>query len=186
MADSASSRLFAPRFLVLVGMIAFAVATRLITHFVPAALPYNFTPVESIALFGGAYFLDRRFAFAVPLAAMFLADLVIGLHDLIPVVYACIALTVALGFTLRDKVDALRVAGYSIGSAAMFFGVTNFFVWLSSGMYPLDSTGFIACYAAAIPFFKNTLLGTLFWSALLFGGFELLRRQYPALQPAHA
>jgi len=117
---------------------------------------------------------------------MFLADLVIGLHDLVPVVYGCIALTVALGFGLRGKVGALRVAGYSVGSAVLFFVTTNFFVWLTSGMYPLDATGLVACYVAAIPFFKNTLLGTLFWSAVLFGGFELLRRQYLALQLARA
>lgn len=186
MTDSAARRPFTPRFFVLVGMIAFAVAMRLVTHFAPGALPYNFTPVESIALFGGAYFLDRRFAFAVPLMAMFLADVMIGLHELIPVVYGCIALTVAFGFSLRGKIDALHIAGYSITSAVMFFVVTNFFVWLTSGMYSLDGDGLASCYLAAIPFFKNTLLGTLFWSALLFSGFELLRRQYPTLQPAHA
>lgn len=59
---------------VLVGMIAFAVCVRLLIYFVPGALPYNFTPVEAIALFGGAYFSDRRLAFIVPLGAMFVAD----------------------------------------------------------------------------------------------------------------
>src|ERR1041385_448531 len=94
-----------PRTWVLIAMIAFAVGVRLLIFFVPGALPYNFTPVEAIALFGGAYFADRRLAFIVPLGAMLVADLVIGLHPLLPAVYACIAASVALGFALRDKVS---------------------------------------------------------------------------------
>ena len=40
----------------------------------------------------------------------------------------------------------------------------------------------MAAYVAGIPFFKWTLLGTLAYSALLFGGFALLRRHVPALR----
>ena len=89
--------ILSPRTGVLVALIAFAVAVRLIISFFPAMWAYNATPVEAIALFGGAYFTDRRLAFIVPLAAMLLADLIIGLHWMIPVVYGCIALSVALG-----------------------------------------------------------------------------------------
>lgn len=90
------------RFLVLVGMILGAAASRLIPH------PFNFTPIGAMALFGGACFADRRAAFLVPLAAMFLSDLAIGLlsgslslglHPLIPVVYGSFALIVCLGFS---------------------------------------------------------------------------------------
>ncbi|MFN3920557.1 MAG: DUF6580 family putative transport protein, partial [Methylohalobius sp.] len=61
------------RFLVLVGMILVAAASRLIPH------PPNFTPIGAMALFGGACFADRHAAFAVPLAGMWLSDLMIGL-----------------------------------------------------------------------------------------------------------
>ncbi len=182
MSQTANHSPFSPRFFVLVGMIFFAVAMRLVIAFAPGAMPYNFTPVESIALFGGAYFADRRLAFIVPLAAMFLSDLIIGLHSMIPVVYTCIALTVALGFALRTRVNASRVLLFSLSSAIAFFVVTNFFVWLTSGMYSLSTYGLAACFVAAIPFFKWTLAGTLVWSAILFGGFELLGRRYSALQ----
>jgi hypothetical protein len=172
---------FSPRYIVLIAMIALAVASRLVAYFVPAALPPNFTPVESIALFGGAYFADRRLAFLVPLAVMALADAIIGFHALIPVVYGCIAFTVLLGLNLRNKDGALRVLGYSVSSAVLFFVVTNFFVWLTSSMYPLTMAGLGECFVAALPFFKWTLLGTLTWSAILFGGYALLRRQFPQL-----
>lgn len=194
--DTRSSS-FSPRSIVLVAMILFAVAERLVIFFLPGVLPYNFTPVEAIALFGGAYFLDRRLAFFVPLAAMLLSDILIALalpsdqlyfwYEAVPFTYACIALTVFGGFSLSNRVNATRVAGYSFASAVLFFLVSNFGVWLfASRDGSACSAGLIPCYVAGLPFFKGTLVGTLFWSAALFGGFELMRRRWPTLQPAHA
>jgi len=176
---------FSPRFLVLAGMIALAVATRLVVAFVPGALPWNFTPVEAIALFGGAYFTDRRIAVIVPLAAMLLSDLIIGLHDMIPVVYGCIALTTVLGYSLRGRVSALRVSSYAIVSALLFFAITNGALWLMHGQ-PFCNADLASCYVAGLPFLKGTMAGTLLWSALLFGGFELLRKQWPVLEASAA
>jgi hypothetical protein len=183
-----------PRTGVLVAMIAFAVAVRLLIYFVPGALPYNFTPVEAIALFGGAYFADKRLAVIVPLAAMLLADTVIAttlpanwLRDwlgTVPAVYACIALTTFGGFALRNRVSALLVGIGAFASAVLFFVVTNFATWLTAhaGGGDACTQGLADCYVAGIPFFRGTLVGTLFWSVVLFGGFELLRRRWTALQ----
>lgn len=174
-----------PRTGVLVALIVFAVAVRLVIHFVPAAWAYNATPVEAIALFGGAYFTDRRLAFIVPLAAMFLADLVIGLHWLIPAVYGCIALSVALGFGLRDRVTALRVVGFGLAGSLLFFAAISFVEWMI-GDTDYCRAGIVSCYVAALPFLKNAIVGTMVWSAVLFGGFELLRRRWPMLSAAAA
>jgi len=175
--------LLSPRSGVLIAMIAFAVGVRLLIFFVPGALPYNFTPVEAIALFGGAYFRDRRLAFIVPLAAMFVADLIIGLHPLLPVIYACIAASVVLGFGLRDRVSVLRVAGWGIAGSLLFFAVVSFVEWLL-GDTDYCRAGIVSCYAAALPFLKNWMAGTLVWSAVLFGGFELLKRGWTRLEIA--
>jgi hypothetical protein len=175
---------FSPRTWVLMAMIAFAVGVRLLIYFVPGALPYNFTPVEAIALFGGAYFADRRLAFIVPLGAMFIADTIIGLHGLIPVIYGCIAASVLLGFGLRNKVGVLRIAGYGIAGSLVFFVVVSFAEWLL-GDTEYCRAGIVSCYVAAVPFLKNWLLGTLVWSGVLFGGFELMRQRWTALQTAH-
>jgi len=187
---------FSPRSAVLAAMIAAAVAVRLLIYFVPGALPYNFTPVEAIALFGGAYFSDRRLAFLVPLGAMAVADAVIlgslssemagYWYRSAPVVYACIAVTVLGGFGLRGRVGVARVAGFSFASAVFFFLATNFAVWAvaDSGGSEACMHGLVPCYIAALPFFNGTLAGTLVWSALLFGGFELLRRRWPAVATA--
>ena len=175
--------LFSPRSAVLAAMIAFAVGVRLLIFFVPGALPYNFTPVEAIALFGGAYFDDRRLAFLVPLGAMLIADAIIGLHALVPVVYACIAASVALGFGLRGKVSALRVGAFGIAGSLVFFVAVSFAEWLL-GDTDYCRAGIVPCYVAALPFLKNWLAGTLVWSALLFGGFELLRRRWTLIAVA--
>lgn len=187
-----------PRTWILIAMIAFAVGMRLLNYFVPGTLPYNFTPVEAIALFGGAYFADRRLAFIVPLAAMLLADLIIAtampsawLGDwlgTLPAVYGCIALTVFGGRHLSRRITATRVVGYAFASAVLFFLVTNFATWLAahSGAGAACTQSLAACYAAGIPFFRGTLAGTLAWSAILFGVFELMRRRWSVLGAATA
>jgi len=88
-----------------------------------------------------------------------------------------------LGFGLRGKVGGANVLGYSLVGSMLFFVVTNFTTWFgSTTLYPQTGSGLVAAYLAGIPFFKWTLLGTLFYSALLFGGFALLRRQVPVLR----
>lgn len=164
------------RFSILAGMILVAVASRLIPH------PPNFTPVAAIALFGGAQFADKRAAFLVPMAGLFLSDLVLGFYTLMPVVYGAFALTVILGFWVRQRSNPLRIAGAAVGSAVLFFAVTNFGVWAFGTLYPRTGAGLLECYVAALPFFQNTLLSNLLYSALLFGGMALAERRYGLLR----
>ena len=173
--------------LLLTALIFVAALSRVIPH------PPNFSPIEAVALFGGAYFAKRQWALVVPLAAMFASDLVLGLLNGgiywsyfasagYLLVYACIALSTVLGFGLRGKVSGGRVLAYSLAGSVLFFVVTNFGAWLGSPAYPQTAAGLLAAYVAGIPFFQWTVLGTLFYAALLFGGFELLRKRMPALQ----
>lgn len=178
-----SAKTFTPRTLILITIIAGAIGVRLFMHFFPGVLPWNFSPVLAVALFGGACFSDRRVAMLVPLAIMLLADLIIGLHAMMPVVYLCLAAAVVLGSgVLRGRLGVIRVALAAVGSATGFYLVTNFAVWLTSGMYPLTGAGLMASYAAGLPFYEfGSLPGTLLWSAVLFGGFALLTRRFPTL-----
>lgn len=185
----ASHSVFAPGPLVLAGMIVIAALTRVLPH------PPNFSPVEAVALFGGAYFASRRWAFAVPLLGMFVSDLALaaingGLYATwfgnggIWLVYLCVALTTAMGLGLRGRVSGARVLGYSLMGSVLFFLVTNFGAWLFQPVptYPMTAGGLAAAYIAGIPFFQWTVLGTLFYAALLFGTFALLRQRVPALR----
>lgn len=170
-------------------MIIAVALTRLIPH------PPNFSPIEAMALFGGAYFANRKIGVAVPLIAMLLSDIVLGLVNgglyvehftSLPflLVYGCIALSSVMGFAMRGKVNTRSVIGYSMLGSLLFFLVTNLGVYLTaSSMLGSEAcvAGIVPCYVSALPFFQWTVMGTLFYSMILFGGFALLRDLIPAL-----
>lgn len=164
--------------LVMLAVIAAAAASRLLPH------PPNFAPVAAMALLGGAHFADRRLAFVLPLAVMFVSDLLLGLHSLIPVVYGTFVLVTIIGLQLRKRRTVGSVAVAAVSSSVLFFVVTNFAVWAQGTLYPRTASGLVAAYVAAIPFFRNTLAGDLFFTAVLFGGWALLERVSPVLREA--
>ena len=153
-----------------------AAALRLLPH------PPNFTPIGAMALFSGAYLGRKPLALAAPLGALFLSDMVLGFYAGMTFVYVSVALTVLIGWALTVRRSIVRVGIAAVASSALFFVLTNFGMWLFSGIYPRTADGFIACYVAAIPFFQNSLAGDLFFAAVLFGGFALLERIAPALR----
>ena len=162
---------------IVIGLILLAAASRLLPH------PPNFTPILAMGLFSGAMLSDRRLALAVPLGAMLLSDLVLGLHQTLVFVYLGVACSVAIGFLLRGRAGALPVAAAVLGASIAFFLVSNFGVWLISGMYSRDPAGLLACYTMAIPFFHYTLLGALFYGAILFGSARVLGLLTPHPSP---
>jgi hypothetical protein len=164
------------RFLIIGGMIVAAAASRLVPH------PPNFSPIAAMALLGGACFVEKRWAFVLPLAALVFSDALLGFHRLVPLVYGCFALSVCLGFWLRSRRTAVSIAGAALAASLLFFTVTNFGVWLFGDMYPKTTEGLVACYLAAIPFFGNTLLGDAAYTLLLFGGSALTEKWLPALR----
>ena len=168
------------RTLLAIAMIALAAALRIAPH------PWNFTPVGAMALFAGATLKDRRLAFLFPLLALFVGDIFVGFHKLIPIVYANFLINVAIGLWLRDRRTVARISFATLLGAIQFFLVTNFAVWQSLGGYPHTTSGLAACYIAGIPFFWNTLAGDALYATLLFGSFALAERLFPALrQPAY-
>jgi hypothetical protein len=162
------------------GLILAAALSRLIPH------PPNFSPIEASALFAGAYLVDRRAAVLVPILAMLLSDLVLGFHALVPVTYGCMALMALAGRWLSGHATLGRVAALGFASATFFFLVSNFFVWLTQGMYPMSAAGLMLCYVEALPFFQNELAGVALYATLLFGGFESILRLLPGLKPTSA
>jgi hypothetical protein len=164
---------------IIVGLIVAAAAARLIPH------PPNFTPVGAMALFAGATLADRRWAMLMPLAALFLSDLVLGSHSTLLFVYGAFVLITLLGRTLMNhRRSPLRIGGASLAASVLFFTVTNFGSWISYDWYAATPEGLLACYTAAIPFFGNTVAGDLVYSAALFGGLALIETLAYAKQPA--
>ena len=147
-----------------------AAISRLVPH------PPNFTVIGALALFGGACFERPLAADLVPLAAMLLSDAVIGFHSGMPVIYLCFLMTTFLGRRMQGGRNIATVARMSFLSSVMFYAISNFAVWAGGSMYPHTAQGLVLCYTAAIPFFGNTLAGTMIYSAVLFAAADLADR----------
>jgi hypothetical protein len=167
-----------PRFVVLTLIILGAAFTRLIPHYP------NFTAIGAVALFGGAYFTKKWLAFIVPLAALFLTDLIIGFYSQMWVVYLSFMLIVVIGMSLQGTKKPGKVILASISASVSFFVITNFVMWYGSSLYPQNFTGIMESYTAAIPFFSYTLLGDLFYVGIMFGVFEIAKAKFPRLAEA--
>ncbi len=164
------------RTLLALALILLAAALRIAPH------PWNFTPVGAMALFSGALLKDRRLAFFFPLPALFLGDVFIGFHKLIPIVYASFLVNVAIGLWLRDRRTVTRISLATLLGAIQFFLATNFAVWQLLGSFPHTISGLLTCYAAGLPFFWNTLAGDAAYAFLFFGGYALAERLFPVFR----
>ncbi|PCH94060.1 MAG: hypothetical protein COB85_06065 [Bacteroidetes bacterium] len=165
-----------PGLTALVVVVIIAAIFRLIPH------PPNFTPIGAMALFGGAYFANKKLAFLIPMAAMLLSDLFIGFHSGMPAIYLSFGMIVLIGIRISNNVKPKTVIVGALGSSVLFFVVTNFAVWMmSAGMYSKDFEGLVTCYVAAIPFFQNTVMGDLVFASTLFGGYYLVKQRFPVL-----
>ncbi|HEV7231715.1 MAG TPA: DUF6580 family putative transport protein, partial [Bacteroidia bacterium] len=167
-----------------------AALSRLIPH------PFNFTPIGAMALFAGAGFQRRWLAFAMPLSAMLLSDVILqlsrgtGFHSTMWAVYGSFALIVCIGFLVRKRFSLSSIICGSLASSLTFFLVTNFAVWLGAAEYGHNFAGLLSCYAAGIPFYNhdlfgsalmNTVMGDLFFTAILFGAYKLASLKFPEL-----
>jgi hypothetical protein len=168
------------RLIALLSAIVVAAALRLVPH------PPNFSPIDAMALFSGAYLGRRAIAFVAPIGALLLSDLVLGFYHGQATVYFSVSLIVMIGMVALTRRSPLRVGAAAIASSVLFFVITNFGMWLFSGIYPPTLAGLEACYFAAIPFFRNTVAGDLFYAVLLFGGFRLAERVAPQLREGRA
>jgi len=167
-----------PKFWILTLMIFAAAFVRLIPH------PPNFAPIAAMALFGGAFFNKKWAAYLVPLAAMFVTDLILGFHVTMWAVYLSFALIVVIGMTLLKAKKVSSIFFASVISSVSFFIITNFGIWLSTSYYAKTGAGLAACYTAAIPFFHQTLLSDLFFVGILFGAYHLAMKKLPQLAEA--
>lgn len=145
------------------GLIVIAVLMRLVPH------PPNFAPITSIALFSGVHFANKRLALLVPLCAMFLSDLFLGLHELIPVIYLSFLLISIMSFYFKS----LSISTVLLGST-LFFVISNLGVWYF--YYPHSWAGLMSCFVLALPFFVSAMAGDLFYSSVLQFSYKKITR----------
>jgi len=169
------------------GLTVTAALVRLAPH------PWNFTPVESMALYGGARLAGWQ-AWVLPLAVMALTDPIASwmlgypaYSSMTAIIYACLLINVFLGRKMiGSKRSLARIGTATLAGSAVFFLVTNLFVWLGAplAMYPHTLAGVEQCYAAALPFFGWTLAGNFFYAGVFFTLDAMLRRYAGAQETA--
>lgn len=169
-----------PRALTLITLIFLAALSRLIPH------PWNVAPITAMALFSGSHFRSKVWAFSVPLLAMLMSDAWLGFYSTVWSTYLAFALIVLIGFWIGENRTILRIAVGTLTGSVVFFIVTNLAVWGFSGMYARNTQGLGQCFALAIPFFRNTVLGDMVYSAAMFGSFALAAHRVPALKLSSA
>lgn len=178
------------RFGIIVGMILLAAASRFVVIGIPALA--NFSPVGAMALFGGAYFAKKQWAFIIPMLTLWLSNLILNnvfYKQYFPTfsfgfdtgVFLSFALVVAIGIMTLKKVNLQNLLIANILGVLGFFFVSNFFVWLGGKMYAPTMEGLVTCYTMGLPFLRNTLLSSLVFSAIMFGAFEFTKNKVKAL-----
>jgi hypothetical protein len=145
---------------------------------------YNLVPVAALGLFSGSILQNKRLAYLIPLLAMLLSDLGLGLFTHVQgfygvsqvINYAALASVTFLGTSLVRR-NAVNIIGYTLSGSAIFFLLSNLGTFLG-GYYGYSVEGFTTCFIMAIPFYKsemattfvlNSFLGDLCFSFLGFG-----------------
>lgn len=153
-----------PYFLVLV-----AVVLRLLPH------PANFAPVAALALFGGVY-LSKKTAILIPLAALGISDYFLGYYSfgVMLSVWGSFLLVGLIGLFIRKRKSITKIIVGTLSGSILFFVITNFAVWFFSNWYEKTFSGLVKCFYLALPFFRNSLLGDIFYVGVFFGTYELV------------
>jgi hypothetical protein len=154
-------------------LVGLAIAFRLLS---PALHIWNFVPIGAVALYAGSR-LPRRWAWAVPLVAMILSDIILDYGQHRPVfelsrwtIYATLAATPLLGrFANRRGFGLWEVPFLSILASVVFFLTSNLATWAEGRLYPMTWAGLVSCYYMAIPFYKMTFAAEMLGACVLFG-----------------
>ena len=164
--------------------------------------PFGFAPQWAMAVFAGAVIKDRKWAFALPVLSMFISDLLYqglymaglttmqGFYEGQWQNYLLFTGLVFVGLAIK-KLNIFQIALASIAAPTFYFIVSNFLVWASNGATrgldrPKTFDGLMLCYADGIPFYRMSIFATLIFSAVLFGGYFIIRNFQAAGQEVKA
>lgn len=158
------------KILLIAVLIFCGVASRLLPH------PFNFTPITAITLFVASYF-GIRYSLVTLFGIMLLSDLYIGFYswEMMLIVYSSFALVSLFGFFIKkQKIEIIILS--TLGASLSFYIITNWAVWQFGSLYEHSLFGLLQSYTAAIPFFKNSLAGDIFFTTMLFGSVYVVHK----------
>jgi hypothetical protein len=134
----------------------------------------NFNPLGAVALMGGVLFSSKILRWVVPMGALLLGDILLGLSSPMYLdymfsldflfVYASFAAIILLGTFLSKNASLSKVLGGSIVAAVAFFLISNAGSWITMPEYTKDFAGLMNSYELAIPFFRATLVSQIVFS----------------------
>jgi hypothetical protein len=152
-------------------LIAFDVAARLVPH---ESLGI---PIVASGLIAGFLMRSRLAAFAVPLIALAVSDVFLGMYEwqTMIAVYLCLAVPALFGGLGRTKYAPLALGALALGSSLLFYIVVNFAVWRFGHLYPQTPTGLMTSYVAGLPFFRSAVESDVGWTLGLFVIFAIVR-----------
>ncbi len=144
-------------------------------------------PQIALAVFAGAMIKDKKWSFALPLVSMLFSDVLIeiafkngwaaygGFYEGQWLNYLLIATTTVFGFFIqKEKMYHSAIAIFA--APTFFYLASNTAVWIGGGGWnrPHNSFGLLQSLIDGFPFYKASLMTTIAFVALFFGGYELL------------
>lgn len=165
----------------ILSLLVIGIGSRLIPHYP------NFTAIGAVSIFAAAFAGSRTVAIIIPYLAMLVSDMILNnlvyarlypddYHSFVFLYrgalwsYAAFGLIVMIAhYALQKSITLPRVIFTSLGASLIFFLLSNFGVWASTGVFPITPAGLLSCYIAGLPFLVNQIAGDLFYSAVLFG-----------------
>ena len=152
--------------------------------------PWGFVPQMAMALFAGAIIKNKKWAFAMPLLSMFLSDVLYqvlysynlteikGFYGGQAVNYVLFGSLTFIGFWMRN-LNIGRIAAGSLAAPTVYFLASNFVVWAGGGglQRPKTWDGLMMCYADGLPFYGGYVMGTVFFTIVLFCAYFLFRKK---------
>ncbi len=159
--------------------------------------PFGFAPQWAMAIFAGAVIKDRRLAFLLPIASMFISDALYqllfvngqssiwGIYEGQLTNYLLFAGLVFFGILIR-RINWLKIIAASLAAPSAFFLLSNLLVWTAGAGFsrPQTFSGLLQCYADGVPFYQMSLVSTLIFSVILFGVYFFAQARVPKQQLA--
>jgi hypothetical protein len=175
-------------------MIYLVFVVAVLTRFLMNSHLPGFSPVFGALLFSGAR-LRKRDAIWFPVMVLAVGDWILTTQVFHmemrwgqAVSLLAFAAMAWIGGLLRKNLTISRFIGTAAAASTAYFLISNFGVWLAWGTYPHTREGLAACYVAAMPYYRTSSLSTLIGGAVLFWGYEFMRRRHhdKQLEPATA
>ena len=152
-----------------------------------ALLPANLRPWNLSVIGGLGLFAAARLGFW---PAVGFTALALGMKDLgiylqygwppAPLSWLDFGVYVVLGWLfLRRTESPVKIGAAALSASLLFFLLSNFGSWLGQALpYGYSFAGLLDCYAAAVPFYRGTLVGDLVFAGGLFAAHAALSRAY--------